>query len=78
MYIGDIDRHEPDVVIEDDDEKIVIECKRNKSGTKLVTAKEAEGILGKGAKYRPVANITVGYPDFGKPAIDNMKHTNIT
>ena len=77
-YIGDIGRHEPDVLIEYDSEKIAIECKRNKSETKLVTAKEAEEILGKGAKYRPVANVTVGYPDFAQPAIDNVKHTSIT
>ncbi len=76
-FIGDINMHEPDVLIEYKNEKIVIECKR-KIGTKLVSAGKAEEILGKGAKYKPTAYVTIGFPDFAQSAIDNVLNTKIT
>lgn len=74
-FIGDISPHEPDCLIEIPEGKIVIECKTTKG---LVSAKEAEEILGKGAKYDPIANITIGNPDFCEEAIKNVEHTKIT
>ncbi|RLI25124.1 hypothetical protein DRO57_04870 [Candidatus Bathyarchaeota archaeon] len=76
-FIGDIEPHEPDGLIEIDGQKIVIECKR-KAGNKLVSAKEAEEILGKGAKYKPIAFVTIGYPEFTQEAKDNVIHTKVT
>lgn len=76
-FIGDLNPHDPDCLIELDEGRIVIECKREK-GKNLVSAKEAEEIRGKGAKYRPIAEITVGYPDFSDNAINNVKNTHIT
>ncbi|MBU7026543.1 MAG: DEAD/DEAH box helicase [Theionarchaea archaeon] len=76
-FIGDLDSHEPDCLIEWDNERFVIECKR-KSKDKLVSAKEAEEIWGKGKKYTPSANITICYPDFTKEAIVNAKNTEVT
>lgn len=77
QFIGDVSEHEPDGLMELKEGKIVIECKR-KQGKELVNAKEAEEILGKGAKYKPIANVVIGYPDFSDPAIKNASHTNIT
>ncbi|MCD6445590.1 restriction endonuclease, partial [Candidatus Bathyarchaeota archaeon] len=76
-FIGDISPHEPDCLIEINQEKMVIECKRKK-GNELVSATEAEEIKGKGARYNPEAEITIGYPDFSEEAIKNVKHTKIT
>ncbi|MHA1267832.1 MAG: DEAD/DEAH box helicase [Candidatus Helarchaeota archaeon] len=76
-FIGDISTHEPDCLIEINNERIVIECKR-KTGKELVSAKEAEEILGKGAKYNPIANVTIGYPDFSVEAKQNVSNTKIT
>jgi len=75
QFIGDLNKHEPDCLIEIPEGKIVIECKTTKG---LVSAKEAEEILGKGAKYDPLANITIGKPDFCDEAIKNTEHTKIT
>lgn len=75
QFIGDIDPHEPDCLIEIPEGKIVVECKTTRS---LVSAKEAEEILGKGAKYNPLANVTIGNPDFCEEAIKNTEHTKIT
>jgi len=55
---------------------MVTECKRKEKG--LVSVKEAEEVLGKGAKHTPVANITIGYPDFCDEAIKNASKTKIT
>jgi len=76
-FIGDISSHEPDLLIEVNEGKIVVECKRKK-GNKLVSATEAEEILGKGARYKPVANVTIGYPDFVNDAKENTQNTKIT
>jgi len=76
-FIGDISSHEPDCIIEGVGGKIVIECKR-KTTTKFVSAKEAEEILGKGSKYNPIANVTIGYPDFSEDAINNTKTSSVT
>lgn len=77
-FIGDISSHEPDCIIEMDIGKIVIECKRERTEGKLVSARESEEILGKGSKYNPLAYVTIGYPDFSEDAIDNVKNTSIT
>lgn len=76
-FIGDISPHEPDGLLEKDSERIAIECKRKK-GLQLVSAKEAEEVLGKGAKYNPIANVTIGYPRFSEEAAANVKNTHIT
>ncbi len=76
-FIGDISSHEPDLLIEVNEGKIVVECKR-KIGNKLVSATEAEEILGKGAKYNPIAKVTIGYPDFVDDAKENTQDTKIT
>jgi hypothetical protein len=55
----------------------LLECKR-KIGNKLVSATEAEEILGKGAKYNPIAKVTIGYPDFVDDAKENTQDTKIT
>ena len=70
-------RHEPDLLIEVEGGKIVVECKR-KIGNKFVSATEAEEILGKGAKYNPIAKVTIGYPDFEDVAKQNADNTRIT
>jgi len=76
-FIGDLSPHEPDCLIETEEGKIIVECKR-KTGNKLVSAKEAEEILGKGAKYNPIAKVTIGYPDFGDVTKQNASRTKIT
>jgi len=77
QFIGDVTTHVPDCLIEINDKKIVIECKRKK-GNELVSAVEAEEIKGKGAKYKPIAEVTIGYPDFSEEAINNVEETKIT
>jgi helicase len=76
-FIGDISPHEPDCLVEINDERIVIECKR-KIGNRLVSANEAEEVLGKGVRYSPVASVTIGYPDFANDAKQNVSNTEIT
>jgi NAD-dependent DNA ligase len=76
-FVGDLSSHEPDCLIEVEEGKIVIECKR-KTGNELVSATEAEEILGKGAKYNPIAKVTIGYPDFVDVAKQNADQTKIT
>jgi helicase len=76
-FIGDISPHEPDGLVETGKDKIAIECKRKK-GLELVSAGEAEEILGKGAKYNPIAYVTIGYPRFSHEAVSNVKNTHIT
>jgi helicase len=77
-FIGDINTHEPDCIIKIPDGQIPIECKRKRAEEKLVSAKEAEEILGKGSKYNPVSYVTIGYPDFSKDAIENTKTSRVT
>ncbi|MDF2956317.1 MAG: Replicative superfamily II helicase [Candidatus Alkanophagales archaeon MCA70_species_2] len=76
-FIGNLSLHEPDLLIEVEGGKIVVECKR-KIGNKFVSATEAEEILGKGAKYNPIAKVTIGYPDFEDVAKQNADRTKIT
>lgn len=70
-YIGDKNPHEPDILIKAPTGNIAVEAKRKTKGS--VTALEAEEILGKGAKYSPIANVTIGYPDFADVAKQNVK-----
>ena len=70
VYVGDKSPHEPDILIKIPAGNIVIEAKRKKKGS--VNALEAEEILGKGAKYKPIANVTIGYPDFADVAKQNV------
>jgi len=76
-FIGNLSLHEPDLLIEVEGGKIVVECKR-KIGNKFVSATEAEEILGKGAKYNPISKATIGYPDFEDVAKQNADMTKIT
>jgi helicase len=77
-FIGDISSHEPDCIIETTDGKITVECKRKITEKRFVSANEAEEILGKGSKYNPICYVTIGYPDFSKDAIDNVKASQVT
>lgn len=75
-FVGDLSPHEVDILIEADEGKIVAECKRKNE--ELVGAKEAEEILGEGAKHKPVAFVTIGHPGFSDEAISNAAKTRIT
>jgi helicase len=75
-FIGDLSPHEVDILMETDAGKIVAECKRKT--VELVGAKEAEEILGEGAKHKPVAHVTFGFPDFSKDAITNAPKAHVT
>ncbi|MFC1803525.1 DEAD/DEAH box helicase [Thermoproteota archaeon] len=75
-FIGDADQHGPDILIYTPDGDIVIECKRKES--RNVSAREAEEILGKGASFNPIANVTIGFPDFVEEAQKNVQNTKIT
>lgn len=74
-FIGQDGQHEPDILITTAEGNIVIEAKRKESG--LVSALESEEILGKGAKYKPIAHVTIGYPDFVEVARDNANSSKI-
>jgi len=74
-FIGQDGQHEPDILVHAPDGNIVIESKRKESG--LVSALESEEILGKGAKYKPIAHVTVGYPDFVELAKNNAPNSKI-
>ena len=76
VYIGDAGEHEPDGLVRTPEGNIVIESKRKERGN--VTAIEAEEILGKGARYDPIANVTIGFPDFVEDAKKNVPKTKIT
>lgn len=75
-FVGDLSPHEVDILLQSDDGKIVVECKRKSK--ELVGAKEAEEILGEGAKHKPVAFVTIGFPGFSEAAISNTAKTGIT
>jgi helicase len=75
-FIGDTSHHEVDALIKIKEGVITIESKRKRQGS--VSATEAEEVLGKGAKYRPVAAVTIGYPDFSKDAAKNAANTKVT
>ncbi len=75
-FVGDASGHEADVIIEDDGGKIVIECKRYDN--RNVSAKEAEEVLGEGARHNPIAHVTIGYPDFADDAKLNCTTARVT
>jgi len=75
-FVGESGEHEPDIVVSTTDGNIVIEAKRKESGR--VSAKESEEILGKGAKYKPIAHVTIGYPDFVEVAKENAISSKVT
>ncbi len=75
-FVGDKDQHSPDILITIPEGLIAIEVKRKEIGR--VSAIEAEEVLGKGAKYKPVVNMTLGYPDFADVAKDNAISSKVT
>lgn len=75
-FVGDASEHEVDVIVETQEGKIVIEGKRYDKRT--VSAKEAEEIIGKGAKHKPIAHVTIGYPDFADEAKWNCPRAKVT
>lgn len=75
-FIGEIAPHEPDVIIRTSKGNIIFEGKRKEGGK--VNTKEAEEILGKGAKYNPIILGTFGHPDFVNVAQKNSLHTKLT
>jgi len=75
-FVGDASPHEVDVIIETDSGKIVVEGKRYDN--RNVSAREAEEVIGKGAKHKPVAHVTIGYPDFSDEAKWNCQRAKVT
>jgi len=75
-FVGDASEHEVDVIVETKEGKIVIEGKRYDKRT--VAAREAEEIIGKGAKHKPIAHVTIGYPDFSDEAKWNCPRAKVT
>ena len=75
-FIGEAGQHEPDILIEIEEGNIIFECKRKESGK--VSAKESEEILGKSAKYKPIAQGTIGHPEFNRVAQRNAINANLT
>src|SRR2546429_4904393 len=43
-----------------------------------VSAIEAEEVIGKGSKFDPIANVTIGYPDFSDEAVTNSPKSRVT
>ena len=76
VFVGTKDEHEPDIIIETPEGKVVIEVKRRQRGK--VSVIESEEIYGKAAKYKPIALATIGYPDFVDVAKQNSSSTKIT
>ena len=75
-FIGEIGPHEPDVIINSSKGRLIFEGKRKEGGK--VNTKEAEEILGKGAKYNPEIFGTFGHPDFVKVAQKNALNAELT
>lgn len=75
-FVGDKSPHEPDIIVKTEKGDIAIEAKRHKKDT--VTTLESEEILGKGAKYAPIANVTIGYPDFTEAAKQSVINSKVT
>jgi helicase len=75
-FIGTDGQHEPDILVRTQEGNIVIEVKRKEKGK--VPANEAEEIFGKGAKYKPIANVTIGYPDFVDVVKENAINAKLT
>jgi len=72
-----LEPHGPDYVIKEDQDIIAIECKGKKNHN-LISAVEAEEILGKGKKYSPTVFVTIGKPDFSDEAIRNCQKARVT
>jgi len=53
----------------------LIEGKRKEKGN--VLAREAEEVLGKGARHNPISYVTIGFPDFVDEAKKNTPNTKI-
>jgi helicase len=75
-FVGKKDQHEPDIIVQTAEGIIAIEVKRCEKGR--VSAIESEEILGKGAKYKPKAYVTIGYPDFVEVAKQNAMSSKVT
>ena len=75
-FVGDASQHEVDVIIETEQGRIVVEGKR--IDNKNVSATQAEEVVGKGSKHNPIANVTVGYPDFSDEALRNCQKAKVT
>jgi helicase len=75
-FVGDASEHEADVIIETTEGKIAVEGKRLER--RNVTAREAEEVIGKGAKHKPIAYVTIGYPDFADEARKNCPKAKVT
>jgi len=75
-FVGKKDQHGPDIIIHTAEGIIAIEVKRCEKGR--VSAIESEEILGKGAKYKPIANVTIGYPDFVEVAKQSAMNSKVT
>jgi helicase len=75
-FLGEKDQHEPDIIVQTETGNIAIEVKRREK--RRVSAIEAEEILGKGAKYKPIAHVTIGYPDFVDVAKQNAISSKVT
>jgi hypothetical protein len=75
-FVGDASEHEVDVIVETQEGEIVIEG--NRFDKRVVSAKEAEEIIGKGAKHKPIANVTIGFPGFSDEAKWNSPRAKVT
>lgn len=75
-FVGKKDQHEPDIIVQTAEGIIAIEVKRREKGR--VSAVESEEILGKGAKYKPIAYVTIGYPDFVEVAKQSAMNSKVT
>jgi hypothetical protein len=75
-FVGTDGQHEPDILVRIMEGNIVIEAKRKEKGK--VSAIDAEEIFGKGAKYKPIAYVTIGYPDFVEIAKENAINAKLT
>jgi helicase len=77
VHVGPSSIHDVDIIVNENNEKIVIDCKRKNNG-EAVPSIEAEEVLGKGKRHSPKAYVTIGYPKISKNAIVNIANTNIT
>ena len=75
-FVGDAAQHHVDVIIETKEGKIAVEGKRVER--RNVSAIEAEEVIGKGSKFDPIANVTIGYPDFSDEAVTNSPKSRVT
>jgi len=64
------------MIIDTPEGKIVIEGRR--LDQRNVPATEAQEVIGKGSKQSPIANVTVGYPDFADEAKRNTQRAHVT